>query len=712
MPQGFERRQYFEPSRVDSGAAQVYGTLSDRLGEWAARSRQTATGHALREAVRSGQTAGSEGVPVLRSEWTEAGRVYNDTAMRTYIAGATADIETTFDRLEGEAAFNLEQYDQTTDGALKGQLGAAPDWAKPDINAYVRRRIAEGRVRVEGLARAREQEEARVAVLARLGPLAKRAATLGAMDSPEMQEESEIVQTHALAMIESAVNDGTLSPGLGFELAERFKQNVADGAHDARIDGFVNEADARMRVDIDAGDSFLAEVAARDDVTPNDLAEIRSKVNGRLNLLHDERQRTNADSLAELEQTLAADQASRRTARLVEDLYSAGALTPGQAADYHGRIEGSIRKRAEEDAITRELSAAIASGMPLDPGNSDHKKALALAFGRDTAEQAAGSEQWQQLAIHYAGKTRMLPMQATAWVRQGIRSPDPTVAAAAAQFYGAVQAAVPDAADGFDTDTRAFAGMVSSMLEVGTDPVRAIETARALVYEVKPELRERRVTEYRQHAKMTDAALLGLVDRDFDPGLFASAPLASAGLRADFAGQSERYYQKTGDFMLASELAWRDLKRVYGPSEINGRPMLMAFPPEKYGVTPAEVRQEIGNFLKGNPQTSGVGADSILVIPDSLTLRRVNDAMDGSAIRPSYRLITTSGDLVVNRDGVPQRYTIPTVEQLTERLSLAQEEARIAAEAEVAAAREERAQRVLRREQTRALARSMTGRTQ
>lgn len=696
---GYQRQEYYEPSRVNTGQAEVYNTLADRLQEFSQNMGARGTRIAIREGARQGAEAGQRGTPLLRSEATIAGQAYNDSAMRTYIARATHDIETNLARLEDEAGHNLDLYDATSEGSAKGLIDSAPAWAKPDLGVYLGQRIAEGRIRVAHQARAFDNEEDRVAVLAVLGPLGDSAAKALASPDPGIQAEGEARLTHGLAMIAGAVNSGTFGPSHGFELGRRFEEGVRAGVQTAKIDGVVNDVMTRYRADIGAGDAALSAIEAREDVTPNDLAEIRSKVNSQLGVLYDERRRQNVDALAGLERDLAGDRASARTARLVEDLYEDGALTPSQAAEYHGQIEGGIRRRTAEDAEAQALQAALASGEPLDPANAEHRKALAQSYSRDLQGGSPGSEVGQQLAIAYAGKTRMLPSQATAWVRQAIRSPDPNVAARAAQFYGAVQAAVPDASDGFDTDTRAFAGTVSSMLEVGTDPERAVETARALVYDVKPELRERRTAEYRQLAKNTDAALMQFADRDFDPGWFASAPAASAGLKADFAVQSERYYQKTGDFTLATDLAWRDLKRVYGPSAVNGESILMAFPVERFGVSPEEVRQDIGNFLKGNPQASGVGADSIRVVADSLTLRRVNDAMDGSPIRPSYRLVTSSGDLVVDRHGIPSRYTIPTVEELTVRLKAAEQEAHIAAEAEVAAARKERAERQLRRQQ-------------
>jgi hypothetical protein len=282
----------------------------------------------------------------------------------------------------------------------------------------------------------------------------------------------------------------------------------------------------------------------------------------------------------------------------------------------------------------------------------------------------------------------MLPDQAYAWTRQAMRSPDPALAANAAQFYGAVQATTPDAVREFDQDTRAFAGVVNSMIEAGTASERAVETARAIVFDVKPEIREQRQATFRRDFLPDQAGALDkLIDRDFDPGIFSRQPAASVALSADFDAQTERYFTKVGDIELARTLAWQDVTRVYGPSRVNGDPMMIAFPPERFGITPEEIRSELSNFLKGNPQADGSGAEDILIVPDALTLRSVGNALNGETVQPSYRLVTKSGDLVVDRKGVPIRYTLPGGEELTRRLKEARAAADLEARQEVEKAR-------------------------
>ena len=228
------------------------------------------------------------------------------------------------------------------------------------------------------------------------------------------------------------------------------------------------------------------------------------------------------------------------------------------------------------------------------------------------------------------------------------------------------------------------------MIEAGAAPEKAFETARANVFETRRDVLELRIDAYREHAKGNDAALGDLIDRDFDTA-WTAQPEASVFLKADFDRQSAAYFAKTGDIGLARDLAWKDLRRVYGTTEVNGSPMLSAFPVEHFGITPEDVRRDVDAFLKSTGQK--VNAEDVLVVPDGLTLRAVNDALTGKPVMPSYRLVTKSGDLVLGPDGVPQRFTLPGGEELTKRVKAEQAEREREAQAAVQAARELRERR-------------------
>jgi hypothetical protein len=431
-------------------------------------------------------------------------------------------------------------------------------------------------------------------------------------------------------------------------------------------------------------------VAAEKEVPPQLVDDVRAQVNARVSQFRQVRREQRAQDIAGVESQIATQRADSTTRSAVDDLFESGALTPSEYANYHGQIDAGVIKRAKTDAALTAIGDALERGLPLDPRDKDHREALSAAFQAQTVGENVGSSTWRATAQAYAQRARMLPDQAIAWTRASLRSPDPAIASSAASFYGALQATAPDATAEFDTDTRAFAATVNSMMEAGTSPERAVETARATVLEARPELIEQRQTQYRQHTKSSAGALSSLIDKDFDPGLFGAQPAASAALSVDFDAQASRYFAKVGDIGLARDLAWQDLKRVYGPSRVNGDATVIAFPPERFGVEPTEIRNELGNFLKGSPQADGSAAADILVVPDALTLRAVSDALSGEAVRPSYKLVTKTGDLVLDRDGIPLRYTIPSSDELGQRYRTARAAAEADAQRRVMEAKAER----------------------
>lgn len=414
----------------------------------------------------------------------------------------------------------------------------------------------------------------------------------------------------------------------------------------------------------------------KDDV----LAHVRSQLAN----VRDAARIQNATGLGTVESNIATRTAGLQTRHQVEDLYTTGALTPAERAGYLSQIDRNVLDRHTQMAAADALHEALDGGLPLDPSNADHRQALASAFEQDTtgltpgvpgpaqgvtrlARIPVGAPAWQNIAMAYAERTRMLPEQALAWIREGVRSPEPRIAAAASQFYGSVNAAAPDALSQVDTSTKSMAATIGSMISAGAEPQRAVETARTNVLEASPELIKRREAQYMPLAKQSDAALKTLIGRDYSGGFFHADPKADEGLASLFNDQASHYYEKTGDINLARELAWGDLKRIYGPTRINGDATIMAFPLERFGVKPEEAHGEIQKFLTDNPQPDGTQAPDVQVLADALTLRQVADALAGQPVRPSYKLVGKSGDLVLSSHGIAQRYSVPSGEELGKR---------------------------------------------
>lgn len=436
---------------------------------------------------------------------------------------------------------------------------------------------------------------------------------------------------------------------------------------------------------------------------------VRSGVRMREELLRVERRQEHKDEIIAVARAIASDRAGAQTEKIVHRLHAAGALSTDEYAQQLAAIDRSVLSQAKNNASAAEIAAALAAGLPLDPRDSDHRKYLSQAFSARTTENAPpGSGPWRATAQAMAQATRMLPDQAIAWTRQAMRSPNPEHAVAAAQFFGAVQIATPEAINHpeFDTDTKAFAGMVNSMIENGALPADAVKVARANVLELTEASRAARQKAWGSSGKDSlihsqAAALNNLIDRDFDPGWFSAQPGATdpaavrvAGakqLEPDFDAQTERYFQRTGDINLARDLAWKDLTRIYGESRVNGAPMMFAFPPERYGVKSEDVQADIAALLKAHPQP-GVVAGDVVIVPDAVTLRSVSDALTGAGVAPSYLVVNAkTGEPILDDRGIRQRYTLPTGDELTARVKAAQEKAEAEAKAMIEAAKVRRA---------------------
>jgi hypothetical protein len=492
----------------------------------------------------------------------------------------------------------------------------------------------------------------------------------------------------AIGALSKANSGNKLLDGLSAEARDRVTSVARSALVQQRVQG--------VMAAYDEGGPAAANRAltAAQEGMPADLKDdLMARMNSGISQNRQQRREQYVQDITGVERRIAQGTAGEGTRNSVDNLYERGALSPAEYAGYNAQIDRVTIERAKEQAAADEIAKAMHSGLPLDPQSREQRKALALSFANDVKGEQVGSPTWQATAQAYAQQTRLLPDQALAWTRQAMRSPDPKLAAAAAQFYGAVQATAPIALSELDTDSKAFASSVNSMIEAGTNPNKAVETVAETVFNLKPAIAEQRKSEYREFAKGSRKALNDMIDDAFDPGFFSATPSATANMAADFETQAGRYYSKVGDIDLARKLAWEDLTRVYGPSQVNGTGQVMAFPPERFGVTPESIRADILALIQSAPQADGSAADDIILVPDALTLRQVGDALSGKFVQPSYALKTKSGDDVRGTDGLRQRYTIPSGEDLDARFKAAQDKAAAEARALVDAARAKRAKR-------------------
>lgn len=387
---------------------------------------------------------------------------------------------------------------------------------------------------------------------------------------------------------------------------------------------------------------------------PQDLRdEARTAINSQLNALRAQQREQYAQDLATVETAISTDTAGEATRRQVQLLWNVGALTPADFASYEARIAAVNDKRDADSKALAAVSSILSAGMPVDPGNEQQMRGLDAAFRRESEGAVVGDPRFQAAAATYAGLARVLPASADSWLSSAARSPSAQVAGSAAQFFGLLQDRASEAAAKVDADTKSMLGLMASMVKAGTSPQAAFEAARANVFDTRRDVVDlrRQALGAKDAREGTAAALKKNVNKDFD-GWLSRQPAVPDALAADFEGGVAAYYQKTGNLQVARQLAWADVRRVWGRSEVNGKPELLAYAPEAMhpGMTPEIIRSDLRKVLR-----------PLEVDADKVRLVQSPETAHSAGMR--WSLVTKdkygADEVVLGKDGAPLRYVLP-----------------------------------------------------
>lgn len=707
--------------------SQAFSTFENASGEIAGEMR-TAQG------VQEGIAAGQSGSPAMRSglrAMTAYGQAYNNAALRSYSVRVEGDADETAARLENEAGSDPEHFRAGFGAARDALLKEADPAAKGLIAEAYNRRLSAGVVRIIDKRALEVKNENRVVTKQGAQDAVERYARLRA-SGDEQGAEEERVKLELL--LSSAAKDGTYTPaevqilrreahvgmlakeesaafsqelqrgGDALAYIERLKKDFAGSEtlsseeenqvvdslyaewrqfhimnatqRAASVDAHASSVMDAYKNGQEAGTSALTALTGVPEGLKDD---VRGKVLEALNLRRGAAREENVDTLVAIARAEGAGTIDDKTYVDVERMYDAGAYTPEQYANQLGALDAARKRKAGDVSMVAEVQKALASGIPLDPTDPDIKKALASVFEVETKGLEEGTPEWRATALAFAARTRTLPKQAIAWAEKMRRSPDPVQVIPAAQFLSSLHETAPQALEGVDERTRAFASLVTDTAGAGTDPKEAVDLAKKIVYETPKEVVEQLQTQYRadKYDATSDSTLNSYINDEFDSAL-AVQPEAPLEMRAAFNAQTKRYFTITrGDISKARALAWQDLKRNYGVSEVNGVRQMMMLPPENFGVTKEMVRADLDAFVTANPPPDGSTAEDLMIVPDSTTQRAAVDFTTGIVAPPSYKVFTRSGAPLYDRNGDVQRYYLPDSKDLAEHFKKTRAEAEL-----------------------------------
>lgn len=305
----------------------------------------------------------------------------------------------------------------------------------------------------------------------------------------------------------------------------------------------------------------------------------------------------------------------------IEDAYDRfpDIITPSRRSSLMQLAEEVATKKREDNKLSAMVDWALTNGEPLDPKNTDHKKAVNQYYEENATEENAF-----QLGIDLAAKTNIMPDELQTDFRRLAFLGKPKRVLAVANAWEILERESPLSIEGLGTKQQAIYSTVSIMNRAGAPLDEALEVARENASK-PPEQRQLLRNTYSQEYQIegTRNRLKGMMDSDngkFDISFwFKGAPEPSPAIMSSYMALEQEYYTLTnGDIELASEMAYKHVGRIFSTSEINGDQQVFAYAPERVtGLPPDWLRKDVKRQAKAH----GLDPERVKVVPDAQTAR-------------------------------------------------------------------------------------------
>ncbi|MCP4273000.1 MAG: hypothetical protein GY781_13745 [Gammaproteobacteria bacterium] len=277
-----------------------------------------------------------------------------------------------------------------------------------------------------------------------------------------------------------------------------------------------------------------------------------------------------------------------------EKVVNKGFAHANKLAIAEGEILKISEKLAEEEALLTRGSVLFENGLPIDPYKTTESakydySAINEYYDKQYSQEIAGLPANDQINANtaFVQRTGIIPQTLEMQLNAFSRSGDVTQAAVAADQLGRIQETSSQALKDLPSETKAILLQVSDAMKSGANVDLALEAARKSAYGMTEAEKETIKVKAKEYTKDLSSNLSTMLKNDFDVSPFISpfswAPDAPPGMESEFRIGFENYMVLTsGNSDQASKLAYDDLKRVWGVSEITGG--FMKYAPESvYG---------------------------------------------------------------------------------------------------------------------------------
>lgn len=330
-------------------------------------------------------------------------------------------------------------------------------------------------------------------------------------------------------------------------------------------------------------------------------------------------------------------------------------LTEKQFRDLYERGKRVDKDRREVMSRAETFGTHMMTGNPVDPSDKDMQKA-ATEFADRALPAFETYSQWSPQdkgTLMNVARLNGKPDQLEGVLMAGLAADSPEVTESAADLAQDLQRLSPMFWGGYSERLRGFYNTINLHRDYGTPISRAVnEFTRVTAAE-----RDIAKVLYKREDVDIDDNSEDFMDRVFDDDTLDPAwvgPEVAGRLGVQYDAFVRDAYNITHNLDSARQTAWERMRRVIGPSRVNGEQTVMAYPPEYIGgrVEPIDSTWIREDFTR-DMSSIGLDAAGHQIVSDPLT-----------PSDQTYGVLDENNNIVYDDENVPLRWR-PDVERWT-----------------------------------------------
>lgn len=518
------------------------------------------------------------GKPEFKGGKSAYSQTYDDLMRKAYLSTLARDTEQDLQKIESDSP-DLVTYNKQVDAYHQGKIKEIDPTTAPLFSDAFNKLSHSARMRVQDKEIETNKANAEGEILRSTEASSK--SLLTAMNEGTPEEVSHYAQQFAFNLDTLNKKDpNKYSTAWVAEQTTKMHKEVS-------TQGFIRDFNSALDKGLDYGKKKLSELSAETPkgYSPDEWEKVLGKMYG---------------------QVYAIEKANKRSAK-------------------------ENKKAMEQNELLARGDYIIANGIPIDPKKTDEIAKQDLnavnAFYNNNIPQIESMPINERINynVEFIAKTGIIPLRLQSNANAFARSGSIEQLTAATELYARVQQTTPNALKDLTPETEAILSMVNEAQMAGSDLEAAVIEARKHVYgQTEQEKQAIKITSSaykKNNSKVLFDGLQENIDVDFDQeglkGYFTSPPDASDAVKAEYSVAFDKKMILTGgNAELSQQLAYKDLKKTWGVTRVNGKAEFMKFAPESvYGVHGAD-NSWIKNQFDKDMADNGIDGAVITVNPN------------------------------------------------------------------------------------------------